>query len=158
MTLRTRYQGAIVRDDHLLLIKHREHASGRAYWIIPGGGRDGDESEEECVRREMKEETHLDVSVERLLLDDSIENNTAYRNAKTYLCRVMGGEAKPGYEPEIEASQYYGIVEVRWFDLRHPETWDALVFSDSIMFPLMQRIQKALGYAVVEEEKGTIQH
>lgn len=142
----TRYQGAIVRDDHLLLIKHREHSSGRAYWVIPGGGREEGETEEECVRREMKEETNLDVSVERLLLDDPIENNLAYRNAKTYLCRVVGGEAKPGYEPEIEASQNYGIIEVRWFDLRHPETWDETVCSDKITFPLMQKIQEMLGY------------
>lgn len=146
MTLRTRYQGAIVRDDHLLLIKHREHASGRAYWIIPGGGREEGESEEECVRREMLEETNLVVSVESLLLDDSIENNPAYRNAKTYLCRVVGGEAKPGYEPEVEASDWYGIVEVRWFDLNHPETWDETACSDKITFPLMQRIQDKLGY------------
>jgi ADP-ribose pyrophosphatase YjhB (NUDIX family) len=146
MPLRTRYQGAIIRDDHLLLIKHREHASGRAYWVIPGGGREEGESEEECVRREMQEETNLDVHVERLLLDDAMRNSPAYHNAKTYLCGVIGGEAKPGYEPEIEASQQYGIVEVRWFDLRHPETWDAMVYADSLTFPLMQRIQDKLGY------------
>ena len=50
MTRRIRYQGAIVRDDHLLLIKHREHTSGHAYWVIPGGGREEGETEEECVR------------------------------------------------------------------------------------------------------------
>ena len=149
MSRRIRYQGAIVRDDHLLLIKHREHASGRAYWVIPGGGRE-QETEEECVAREMKEETHLDVRVERLLLDDEMKDSPVYERAKTYLCRVVGGEAQPGYEPEEQASQQYGIVEVRWFDLRHPESWDALVYSDWITFPLMQRVQGALGYAVVE--------
>ncbi len=54
-----RYQGAIIRDDHLLLIKHREHESGREYWILPGGGRESDESEEDCVKRELQEETGL---------------------------------------------------------------------------------------------------
>jgi hypothetical protein len=33
--------------------------------------------------------------------------------------------------------------------LRHPETWDALVYSDWITFPLMQKVQGALGYEVV---------
>ncbi len=63
-----RYQGAILRDDLILLIKHREHATGHSYWLLPGGGREDKESEENCIRREMREETHLSVKVERLLL------------------------------------------------------------------------------------------
>src|SRR4051812_25705926 len=38
MTPSTRYQGAIIRDHHILLLKQVEHASGRSYWQIPGGG------------------------------------------------------------------------------------------------------------------------
>jgi ADP-ribose pyrophosphatase YjhB (NUDIX family) len=148
MTKRIRYQGAILRDDHVLLIKHRNHGDGRAYWVVPGGGRENGESEEACVAREMKEETHLDVIVERLLFEDGIDDNEAYRSAKTYLCRVAAGEAKPGYEPEIEASQNYGIVEVRWFDLRRPETWDALLLADEITLPWMRRVREKLGYEV----------
>ena len=139
-----------MRDDHLLLIKHREHASGRAYWVIPGGGGEEGETEEECVAREMREETNLDVRVERLLIDEEMKDSPVYERAKTYLCRVIDGEAKPGYEPEVEASQHYGIVEVRWFDLRHPETWDTLVYADLFTFPLMQMIQGALGYEKAE--------
>ena len=43
----TRYQGVIIKDDHILLIKHTEHKSGRSYWVIPGGGREPDEPEKE---------------------------------------------------------------------------------------------------------------
>ena len=53
----TRYQGVIIRNDHILLIKHRQYDSGREYWVTPGGGREDDETEEECVKREMKEQT-----------------------------------------------------------------------------------------------------
>ena len=55
------YQAAIIQDDHVLLIKILEHRSGREYWVLPGGGREAGESEEECVRREMKEETGLEL-------------------------------------------------------------------------------------------------
>ena len=65
-----RYQGAVIRDDHILLIRHQEHATGRAYWVIPGGGRESHETKEACVQRETREETNLDVSVKRLLLDE----------------------------------------------------------------------------------------
>src|SRR5262245_55905439 len=47
----TRYQGAIIRDYQVLLLKQVEHASGRSYWQIPGGGIEPDETEEQCLQR-----------------------------------------------------------------------------------------------------------
>jgi 8-oxo-dGTP pyrophosphatase MutT (NUDIX family) len=143
---RIRYQGAIVRDDHLLLIKHSEHKTGRSYWVIPGGGREAGETEEECTRREMWEETGLNVTVERMLLDEIVSPD----RHKTYLCRADTGDPQPGYEPEPEVAEHYAITEVRWFDLSSPATWDALVKSDRITYPLLKQIQAALGYPVAE--------
>jgi ADP-ribose pyrophosphatase YjhB (NUDIX family) len=142
-----RYQGAIIRDDHILLIKHREHATGRTYWVIPGGGRESHETEEACVQREMREETQLDVTVERLLLDEVGIPCGVYKRLKTYLCKVVNGDAQPGYEPEVEAAQQYAITEVRWFDLRYPGEWEAHVKSNPFTFPLLQRIRAVLGYS-----------
>ena len=62
-----RYQGAVIRDDELLLIKHHEHSTGHFYWVLPGGGIEPGESEEACVIRELFEETGLVVEVERFL-------------------------------------------------------------------------------------------
>src|SRR4051812_19437333 len=64
-----RYQGAIVRDDHVLLLKVVDRPTRETFWLIPGGGRIEPESEEACVEREMREETELEVVVRRLLLD-----------------------------------------------------------------------------------------
>ncbi len=150
MSIKIRYQGAIVRDDHILLIKHTEHKDGRSYWIIPGGGREEGESEEECVRREMWEETGLKVTIERLLLDEQVEIKGIYDHHKTYLCRADDGNPQPGYEPEPEVAAYYAITEVGWFDLSAPASWDPLIKTDSITYPLMKKIQSALGYQVEE--------
>lgn len=141
-----RYQGAIVRDDHVLLIKHTNHDDGKSYWLVPGGGIEIDESEEACVMREMQEETNLTVSVERLILDEPAESGSIYQRRKTYLCRIVAGEPSPGYEPEEEASSVYGITDVRWFDLRDHTTWDTLALNDAITFPILRSIQAVLGY------------
>jgi len=147
MKRETRYQGAIILDDHVLLIKHREHDTGRTYWLLPGGGRESEETEEACVQREMHEETGLTVSVERLLLDeDDIPFEVYYKRLKTYLCRVEGGSAKPGYDPEIESAQQHEIAEVRWLALRGWALWDDSITDDPIIFPLLQRIRAVLGY------------
>jgi 8-oxo-dGTP pyrophosphatase MutT (NUDIX family) len=143
-----RYQGAIVRDHCLLLIKHHFFADGHGYWLLPGGGQEDGESEEQAVRREMREETGLEVRVERLLIEQPVlEEDRLYRRFRTYLCTPVGGEASPGYEPEPDAAEAYAISEVRWFDLRDPSSWDPQMVSDSITYPQVQRIRALLGYA-----------
>lgn len=151
----TRYQGAIIRDDHVLLIKHQEHATGRSYWLLPGGGRESHETEEACIRREMHEETGLDVSVERLLLDEEdIPFEAYYKRLKTYLCRAVGGSARPGYDPEILSAQQHNIAEVLWLDLRDCADWDGCIRDDPIIFPLLGRLRVVLGYGGVDAEAG----
>jgi ADP-ribose pyrophosphatase YjhB (NUDIX family) len=140
-----RYQGAIVKEHHLLLIRHCEHETDHSYWLFPGGGIEDGETEEACVEREMLEETHLTVKVEHLLRDVAIENPTVYQRRKTYLCTVTHSEARPGYEPEEEARESYGIVEVKWFDLRDKRQWKAFR-NDPITFPKVQELATILGY------------
>jgi 8-oxo-dGTP diphosphatase len=142
-----RYQGAIIRDHKILLIKHREHASGREYWVIPGEGREQNETEEACVIREMREETRLDVKIERLLLDEVDIPQSVYKRQKTYLCTIVAGEDQPGYELESEAAQQYAISEVHWFDLKDPIGLEAELGKEAFTFPLVQRIRLTLGYS-----------
>jgi len=142
----TRYQGAIVRDHHLLLLLHRRHADGRGWWALPGGGIEPGEGEEQCVVREMREETNLEVRVERLLLDYPGSPKGVYRRLKTYLCTPISGEAAPGYEPETEAAAAYALVAVAWLDLRSESAWEADIVNDDLLYPALRLIRQALGY------------
>lgn len=142
-----RYQGAIVRDGHLLLIQHTPHNSERGFWLFPGGGIEPGETEEACVVREMQEETCLTVRIERLLLEEPVTHTQAvYQQRKTYLCSVVSGEAAPGYEPEEEASAAYGITAVCWVDLSNPDGWPPEVKADGITYPQLLSVRSALGY------------
>lgn len=140
-----RYQGAIVEGDSVLLIRFRDPASGKTFWLIPGGGIEPDETEEECVRREMREETNLEVHVERLLLEHD-DPAGVYPRLKTYLCRVASGTPSPGVEPDSPMPAGYGIVDTGWFHLGRPETWAEEVRRDAITCAMLGYIQKALGY------------
>jgi ADP-ribose pyrophosphatase YjhB (NUDIX family) len=143
----TRYQGAIIREGHILLIQHRFHGNGHSYWLIPGGGLEPGESEVECVRREMREETGLEVAVERLLLEElAHRNDRTYAVYKTFLCRPIGGETRPGYEPEPDAASAYAIAAVGWFDLRDAAAWGEAIRADSHTHGLLTKLQMALGY------------
>lgn len=140
-----RYQAAIVReDDHILLIQHREHAGGRTYWVVPGGGIEDGESEEACVRREAREETNLDIEVVRLLIDEPAIDDRVYERWKTYLCGVVSGEARPGHEPEPEVAATYGIDAVAWYDFKDLASWGEDIHGDRFTGPMLLRIRAAL--------------
>jgi 8-oxo-dGTP pyrophosphatase MutT (NUDIX family) len=148
MTRSIRYQGAIIRDHRILLLKQMEHATGRSYWQIPGGGIEPGETEEQCVQREMLEETGLCVQVDALLMDEPSTPGAIYERWKTYRCAILAGEARPGSEPEAIYARAYSFTEVGWFDLRQPTTWNAQLGTDHYISSFLQRLQAALGYAV----------
>ena len=100
MTHITRYQGAIIYDHHILLIKQTEHASGRSYWLIPGGRIEPDETEEICVQREMLEETCLHVQIHYLLLDEPNMPGRTYQRRKTYVCSIRMARHDQATNPE----------------------------------------------------------
>ena len=55
---------------HLILqkIHHYHHLKkNKKYWLVPGGGVDCGESTAEALIREYKEETNLDITVEKFL-------------------------------------------------------------------------------------------
>ena len=102
----TRYQGAIIQDDKMLLIRHMEHESGRSYWVIPGGGREVGETEMACVRRELWEETNLTVHVERLLVETVIP--------------IASPSGPAVWRPPTLRSQ-----GCRWWAMKVAQTWHA---------------------------------
>jgi ADP-ribose pyrophosphatase YjhB (NUDIX family) len=145
MPRHARYQAAILQDGKILLIQHREHASGRAYWLLPGGGMEDGETEEETVMREVREETHLEVHVEGLILDEPARpERSAYQRYKTYLCSPVTMDAAPGAEPEPEVAAVYAISQVGWFPLADESAWNEAILNDVITAPLLRRVRDAL--------------
>jgi 8-oxo-dGTP pyrophosphatase MutT (NUDIX family) len=146
-----RYQGAIVRPAErggaeVLLIRHVHIEDGRSYWLLPGGGLESGETPEQCVAREMLEETGLTVRVERLLFDVPSAGHW-YDREHTYLCTPLAGEAAPGDEPEFVEQRPYDIAEVGWFSLASDGAWGDLVHRDAVTLANLRRLQAALGQA-----------
>jgi len=115
--------------------------------VIPGGGIEQSKTEEECVIREMKEETNLDVIIEKLAFDEPAHPDGVYKWRKSFICSPIGGEASPGYEPEPEAAANYSISAVRWFDLRDESGWGEILRQDQYTYPQMIKLRELLGYS-----------
>lgn len=93
--------GVTIRNDSVLLMR-RAYAPLQGEWSIPGGGLDVGEAIAEGVRREVEEETGIQVRVhdhietfERILRDGSGRVQYHYV-ILDYLCEAVGGELRAG--------------------------------------------------------------
>jgi 8-oxo-dGTP diphosphatase len=89
------FAAAVILDENknILLVKstyNRFHP-----WGMPGGSLEYGEQPEEAIIREIWEETHLKISVEKLLL---INSWLPDRVGMYYLCRITGGMFAPSDE------------------------------------------------------------
>jgi 8-oxo-dGTP diphosphatase len=139
-----RYQAAIIRDEHILLLKVLDRATMTRFWLLPGGGQEPGESAEQCLAREVREETHLHVAVVRLLFEAPDIAGGMYDRLHTYLCEVRDGTARPGIEPEVDGDGEATIQEIGWFHLHRTEKWDALLHEDEFMCGQLQGIRESL--------------
>jgi len=75
---------AFDKENRILLVHRRD----MDLWDLPGGGMDDGEVPTEAAVRETKEETGLDVEVERLFIVAVAPENLM---GFTFYCRVIGG-------------------------------------------------------------------
>jgi mutator protein MutT len=94
-----RVNGVLIEDGKILLVE--QDVSETRHWAHPGGRSEPGETLEQCVVREMKEETGIDVSVGELLyVTDRIQDNShtviiAFSVSKT------GGKLGTGHGSEF---------------------------------------------------------
>jgi len=143
MPRHTRIQGLIIQDHRILLIRGYECQTGNSFWVIPGGGPEPGETDEECVIREMNEETGLNVVVNNLVSDQEAPSNSVYKRLKTYQCTPVGGDPEPGSEPE---DVNFDITAVRWFDLTDETERSIELRKNSYTYPFLQKFRQLLGY------------
>ncbi|MFC1981539.1 NUDIX domain-containing protein [Chloroflexota bacterium] len=118
--------GAIIEDGdgRMLLVKHIPERGGfwQGKWICPGGQVELGETIEEGIKREVREETQLEVDLlvplppfDRVVRsDDGLSLHVIYID---YLARVTGGDLKPGSD----------IGEAMWVEKeRILEIWEEL--------------------------------
>ena len=103
--------GVVVHGGRVLLIK-RNRQPLKGEWSIPGGLVELGEELQQAVRRELKEETGLDIEpVEMLMVIDRIIRGGRWgRRIRyhyviiDYLCRFLGGRLAPASE----------VLDARW--------------------------------------------
>nr|MDO8044594.1 NUDIX hydrolase [Candidatus Baldrarchaeota archaeon] len=79
-------------DDKVVLVK-RKNPPYKGWWALPGGIVEYGETVEEAVKREVKEETGLEVEIEKLVnvYSDPNRDPRGHFISICFLCRRIGG-------------------------------------------------------------------
>ena len=79
-------------DDKVVLVK-RKNPPYKGWWALPGGIVEYGETVEEAVKREVKEETGLEVEIEKLVnvYSDPNRDPRGHFISICFLCRMIGG-------------------------------------------------------------------
>jgi ADP-ribose pyrophosphatase YjhB (NUDIX family) len=88
---------AIILNDGQVLAMHR-NKFGMEYYTLIGGGVDVGEDNETALRRELREETGLEVGNVRLVFIE--DAGALYGEQYVYLCEYKGGEPKLSIDSE----------------------------------------------------------
>ena len=116
--------GALCLDNGRVLLARRAVAPFQGFWDIPGGFLEEGEDPLDGVRRELREESGLEIEPERFLgiwMDRYGGDSTAEATLNLYwTARVVGGEAAPADD----------VSELRWFDRDKLPAADELAFEN----------------------------
>ncbi len=96
---------AIVFNDDKLLVIDRDKF-GKKYVTLPGGNIELGEEPEEAMRRELREETSLEVGDCRLVFIE--DAGDPYGTQYIYLCAYLGGEPELAQDSEEAAINHLG--------------------------------------------------
>lgn len=109
----------VIRDDYVLLGK-RKNSHGQGEWGFPGGHLEYGEDEKYCAKREVKEETGLEI--DNLRIDPYTDDmfNTHLPDGKHYvtlyvIADYVGGEAQVMEPDKCEKWDWFAFD-----DLPHP--------------------------------------
>lgn len=125
---RIRVAVVVVRGDRLLLVRQRKGEN--TYWLLPGGGLDYGETIEECARREVLEETGLEIEVKKFLyLSEAIAPDKSRHIVNIYvLGTALGGTLTAPGEANIEEVAYVPFADVKGL-VMFPAIAESLVAS-----------------------------
>jgi len=109
--VRVRIGAIIIENDSILLVHHKKE--DRDYWLLPGGGLETSESVEECIKREMLEETGYEVEPGKLVFTSETlypgrERHIVHMN---FLAKITGKTENIMEEERVIGNKFIPLSE-----------------------------------------------
>jgi len=120
--------GIVVADSKVLLVHHHQE-NEFDFWVLPGGGVEGNEGIFRAAEREVLEETSLQVRAERIAYIEEFIDEGKYVCKFWVYCRLDQGELST--EHKVAGEEY--LKDARFFseeELRGLKVYPEIVQND----------------------------
>lgn len=113
-SIRIRSCGVLIEEGKVLLIQLLSPVTEDLVWIPPGGKVEFGETLEEALKREFKEETGLEVAVQKLLDVNELVQNGIHAIEFYFSVEKLSGSLSLGTDPEVNEHNQL-IRDLRFF-------------------------------------------
>jgi ADP-ribose pyrophosphatase YjhB (NUDIX family) len=103
--------GAVVRAGKVLFVR-RNYEPGKGTWTLPGGFAEHTETLDEAVRRELREETGIEVEVQGVV---GVRTRYTEKHGAVlviFRCALVAGEPQAD-DYEISAAEFFDAEQIR---------------------------------------------
>ena len=106
---------AIIQKDDQFLATQRGYGQFKGLWEFPGGKIDLDETKEEALEREIKEELNCDIDIKRFILTINYDYPNFHLTMHCFLCELLSDFTLLEHD-DYQWLNKDNLMDVKWLE------------------------------------------
>ena len=106
---------AIIQKDDQFLATQRGYGQFKGLWEFPGGKIDLNETKEEALKREIKEELNCDINIKRFILTINYDYPNFHLTMHCFLCELLSDFTLLEHD-DYQWLNKDNLMDVKWLE------------------------------------------